>query len=115
MIITDCLIESEKNLESTLPFVAGEIVKELMSQSSVHLKQVGDIPRLFRRTNREVPTKPCAYVSNVVEPLATFHAEYNSAIPHLVTRVLESTLSTVSEQSVYFAKVSCTETNDYST
>ncbi|XP_046424496.1 conserved oligomeric Golgi complex subunit 2 [Neodiprion fabricii] len=97
-IFEDCSAESEKNLQSTLPLITDEIMKELMSQSAIHLKQVSDIPRLFRRTNREVPTKPCTYVSHVIEPLTNFYMEYNSAIPGLVTKLLESTVSLVSEQ-----------------
>ncbi|XP_012267688.2 conserved oligomeric Golgi complex subunit 2 [Athalia rosae] len=97
-LLEDCLGESERNFQATLPCVADGIIKELMSQSAIHLKQVSDIPRLFRRTNREIPTKPCPYVSNVVEPLANFYTEYNTAVPVLVAKLLESTLSSVSEQ-----------------
>ncbi|KAH8028267.1 hypothetical protein HPB51_014222 [Rhipicephalus microplus] len=32
---------------------------------------VPDIPRLYRRTNREVPSKPSSYVPQILSPLAT--------------------------------------------
>ena len=38
------------------------IVEHISGKCKVHLKQVSDIPRLYRRTNKELPTKPCAYI-----------------------------------------------------
>ena len=36
------------------------------------VKSVVDIPRMYRRTNREVPSKPCTYVTTIVDELKTF-------------------------------------------
>ncbi len=43
-----------------------------------YLRQVSDIPRLYRRTNREVPSRPCAYVAALLAPVAAFRQEHLS-------------------------------------
>ena len=37
--------------------------------------KVSDIPRLYRRTNKELPAKPCAYMNAVLSPLDAFFRE----------------------------------------
>ncbi|XP_015595629.1 conserved oligomeric Golgi complex subunit 2 isoform X2 [Cephus cinctus] len=97
-ILEDCLKETCRNLEDCLPAVTDEVVKELLSQSAVHLKQVSDIPRLFRRTKRDIPTKPCAYVNNALNPLSTFHTDYKTVIPKAVSHWIHLTLSSLTVQ-----------------
>ena len=48
------------------------IVDDISSQCVTHLKLVSDIPRLYRRTNRDVPTKPSSYVTAAVNPISLF-------------------------------------------
>ena len=85
-------------MQATLPLVTDEIVKELLSQSASHLKQISDIPRLFRRTNREIPTKPCAYVKNALSFLSAFHADYVPIFPQEIKLWLQQTLLSLTEQ-----------------
>ena len=42
-----------------------------------HLRSVQDIPRLYRRTNREVPSKPCSYIVSVILPIQEFYTKSN--------------------------------------
>lgn len=98
MCITDSLGETSKNLANLLPLVTKEIVNELSEQCVTYLKQVSDIPRLFRRTKRDVPTKPCPYVKNAIVPLTNFHVDYNKIIPETVILWLELTLSSLTER-----------------
>lgn len=85
-------------MSETLPLITQEIVKELLSQSAFHLKQISDIPRLFRRTNREIPTKPCAYVKNALSFLSAFYDDYFPIIPQETNLWLLQTLSSLTEQ-----------------
>ncbi|KMQ97057.1 conserved oligomeric golgi complex subunit 2, partial [Lasius niger] len=82
--------------------VTKEIVNELSEQCVTYLKQVSDIPRLFRRTKRDVPTKPCPYVKSAIVPLANFHVDYNKIIPKTVILWLELTLSSLTESYLLF-------------
>nr|XP_034193274.1 conserved oligomeric Golgi complex subunit 2 [Osmia lignaria] len=101
--ILDSFDETIKNLETILPQITEEIVNELLKQSVVHLKQVSDIPRLFRRTKRDIPTKPCAYVKNSLIFLINFHREYNEVLLDDVNRWLELALSSLTKH--YLASV----------
>lgn len=94
----DSLDETIKNLKTIWPQITKEIVDELLKQCVTHLKQVSDIPRLFRRTKRDVPTKPCSYVKNTLVFLLNFHADYKKIIPDNVNYWLELALSELTEQ-----------------
>lgn len=94
----DSLGETSRNLANLLPSITKEIVHELSGQCVTHLKQVSDIPRLFRRTKRDVPTKPCPYVKSAMVPLNNFLADYNKIIPETVNLWLELTLSSLTEK-----------------
>nr|CAD7198055.1 unnamed protein product [Timema douglasi] len=72
--------ESKKQLLSRLPIVTQFILGEVSSQSLSQLRQVNDIPRLFRRTNRDIPTKPCPYVGAVLAPPLSFHKAYREVV-----------------------------------
>ncbi|XP_074648314.1 conserved oligomeric Golgi complex subunit 2-like [Tubulanus polymorphus] len=56
------------------------IVLEITNLCSIHLKLVSDIPRLYRRTNREVPTKSSPYVSSIAKPIHSFIDEHKDII-----------------------------------
>ncbi|KAL6266886.1 hypothetical protein P5V15_003714 [Pogonomyrmex californicus] len=101
-LLEDSLGETSKNLANLLPLVTKEIVNELSEQCVTHLKQVSDIPRLFRRTKRDVPTKPCPYVKSAIVPLSNFYADYNKLIPENVILWLELTLSSLTENYLLF-------------
>lgn len=51
------------------------VVQGIVTQCSQQLKMVSDIPRLYRKTNREVPSKPSLYVSNVINQIESFLEE----------------------------------------
>lgn len=54
LFVTECLTECSEEIKSKLPRFQAHLVEEITTQCSVHLKQVNDIPRLYRRTNKEV-------------------------------------------------------------
>uniref|UniRef100_A0A2M4ADW0 Conserved oligomeric Golgi complex subunit 2 n=1 Tax=Anopheles triannulatus TaxID=58253 RepID=A0A2M4ADW0_9DIPT len=60
--------------------VQRSIVQELIASSLVPLKQASDIPRLYRKTNRELPSRCCPYVEQVLAPTDTFRRSYASMI-----------------------------------
>nr|CAD7256483.1 unnamed protein product [Timema shepardi] len=76
----DSIDESKQQLLSRLPIVTQFILGEVSSQSLSQLRQVNDIPRLFRRTNRDIPTKPCPYVGAVLAPPLSFHKAYREVV-----------------------------------
>jgi hypothetical protein len=51
------------------------IVEKISSKCLPHLKQVSDIPRLYRRTNKELPNRPCSYMTALLGPIDAFYKE----------------------------------------
>lgn len=60
--------------------IESRIVQEILSKSASSIKQVNDIPRLYRKTNREIPSKPCAYVDQMLDPSRQFKQQYSNNI-----------------------------------
>ncbi|XP_077290778.1 conserved oligomeric Golgi complex subunit 2 [Arctopsyche grandis] len=79
-ILDKCLLDSKICLETRLPQIQKIVVVQLSAESIVHLKQLNDIPRLFRKTNRDIPTKPCTYVNALMKCPIDFYNLYLNAI-----------------------------------
>ena len=60
-------------LTSVLPKISSVISSHVSAGPLKCLKSVVDIPRMYRRTNRETPSKPCTYVVSVLDSLAQFY------------------------------------------
>ena len=67
--------ESCNQLSFSLEKLDKVIIDEVTRRCCPFLKQVSDIPRLYRRTNREIPSKPLPYVTSVLEPIQEFYDE----------------------------------------
>ncbi|CAH1263348.1 COG2 [Branchiostoma lanceolatum] len=75
-VLTDALGESKELISQELPGFCGYIVQQIAEHCVVNLKPANDIPRLYRRTNRELPSKASSYVSATVKPLQMFLEEH---------------------------------------
>lgn len=49
-----------------------------------NVRQVNDLPRLYRKTNREVPTRCSGYVEQMLRPLKSFVAQHETQLGALV-------------------------------
>lgn len=52
-----------------------KLVETTVSASIVSISSVNEVPRLFRRTNRGVPTKRSDYVENILAPIAALKTD----------------------------------------
>lgn len=103
--LLDNIKESSDQIKSELPQFQSYIVQEVCSQCALHLKQVNDIPRLYRRTNREVPTKPSQYMQNVCKPLIMLLEDNGEVLSENIKKdLLHNIFSTLAEQ--YFSSTS---------
>ncbi|XP_046441864.1 conserved oligomeric Golgi complex subunit 2-like [Daphnia pulex] len=59
-----------------LPKISQLIVSDVERQCASHLKHVADIPRLYRRTNKDAPTKAFSYVSHLLAAIREFRAQH---------------------------------------
>lgn len=80
-LIEKCFEDSETELRSCLKVIEKKWSDEIIAQTSGWTKQVADIPRLYRKTNRDAPTKPCSYVEQMLKPMLAFWATNSERIP----------------------------------
>ncbi|XP_016952701.1 conserved oligomeric Golgi complex subunit 2 [Drosophila biarmipes] len=109
-IFNDVLTKSMAALADTLGAHLTSIQKTLVELliaecETDNVRQVNDLPRLYRKTNREVPSRCSGYVEQMLRPLKTF-AQQNES--QLGTLVVEQILSEVASHitKAYFNVVS---------
>lgn len=79
-LIEKCFAESRQMLTERLKQIEQQWSNEIIAQTAGWTKQVGDIPRLYRKTNREAPTKPCNYVEQILRPAKSFYTKNSKRI-----------------------------------
>ncbi|RUS91395.1 hypothetical protein EGW08_000825 [Elysia chlorotica] len=81
---TDAVKESLVSCASAIcdcrPRFWSMVTEDIVKQCSGSLTQINDIPRLYRRTNKEVPNKPSAYLAGVMKPLNRFCEEHAASL-----------------------------------
>lgn len=66
-----------------------------------NVRQVNDLPRLYRKTNREVPTRCSSYVEQMLKPLKTFNDEFGVKLQATTTHnVLQDVLNKITTEYV---------------
>ncbi|PIK35337.1 putative conserved oligomeric Golgi complex subunit 2 [Apostichopus japonicus] len=80
LALEDAFNESAKAVSVKVGDLSVYVIDEVCGLSSVHLKAAHDIPRLYRRTNREVTSKPSAYISNALKPTEMFMEEHGQTL-----------------------------------
>ncbi|XP_072930132.1 conserved oligomeric Golgi complex subunit 2 [Epargyreus clarus] len=71
---------SEELLQGTKTKIRECIVNELYEHFNIQLKQVSEIPRLYRKTNRSIPTKHCTYIEVISKTMREFHNDSASRL-----------------------------------
>ncbi|KAK4872144.1 hypothetical protein RN001_016268 [Aquatica leii] len=89
---------NEQSLDQMYEKLQQHLVHFIVKQSIVHLQQVTSIPRLYRRTNRNLPQKPSNYVFDTVLPLADLHKKYNEIMGDDILPFLNSIITQLGYQ-----------------
>lgn len=98
-MVEKCFDDSRKVLGDRLKQIEAKWSSEIISQTSGWTKQVADIPRLYRKTNREAPSKPCNYVEQLLRPVKSFSEKNSLKISSLtIKECLKLILSHLSQQ-----------------
>ncbi|XP_041420397.1 conserved oligomeric Golgi complex subunit 2 isoform X2 [Xenopus laevis] len=79
-MITGALEDMNEFLSPSLLAIKNKIVFDLSESCFSHLKSALEVPRLYRRTNKEMPTKASSYVDNAVKPLFQLQNEYKNIL-----------------------------------
>lgn len=73
--ISKAFTELKISLDTRLVTIEEMVVDRLLTECGPeNLRQVSDLPRLYRKTNREIPTRCSVYVDQVLKPLKEFYA-----------------------------------------
>uniref|UniRef100_A0A1B6FGJ3 Conserved oligomeric Golgi complex subunit 2 n=1 Tax=Cuerna arida TaxID=1464854 RepID=A0A1B6FGJ3_9HEMI len=91
-----CMDEWKEKLKSQLGPVSGRLVRSVSVGSVAALRQVNEVPRLYRRTNRDPPTRSLPYIDSMLEAPLAFHLKHQSH-PHTLMW-LQSIFSDITDQ-----------------
>lgn len=88
------------NFSQHLLGIKQAIVDSLITECGPdNVKQVNDLPRLYRKTNREVPTRCSTYVEQMLKPMKSFTDEYNDKLDKAtVHSILELVLNKITAE-----------------
>ncbi|XP_054270693.1 conserved oligomeric Golgi complex subunit 2 [Macrosteles quadrilineatus] len=96
-----CLEEWQEKLLSQLTHISVRLVRSVCSASVAALRQVSEVPRLYRRTNRDTPNHSLPYIDTMLDAPLTFY-ESHQTHPQVIPW-LQSVFSEITKQ--YYAAV----------
>lgn len=97
-IYQDAINESCEFLSTQLTSLSNQLVSLLTHQINLQLDSVKNVPRLYRRTNKEPPSEPSKYVLNAMIPLNKFASNATMLSENQRYGILSSSLGNLSER-----------------
>ncbi|XP_043932010.1 conserved oligomeric Golgi complex subunit 2 [Protopterus annectens] len=78
--VSEAIKDSQTSLSSCIPTLSSKIIQDLSEACFVCLKSASEVPRLYRRTNKEVPNKASQYLDSALKPLYQFQNDYKEIV-----------------------------------
>ncbi|XP_006888781.1 PREDICTED: conserved oligomeric Golgi complex subunit 2-like [Elephantulus edwardii] len=92
--ITAALEDSRLSLSACMPALSDKIIQDLGDSCFSYLKSALEVPRLYRRTNKEAPTKASSYVDSALKPFYQLQNEHKDKVQQaIIQQWLEGALS----------------------
>lgn len=92
--ISAALEDSRSALSAHVPALSSRIVQDLSESCFGYLKSALEVPRLYRRTNKEVPSTASSYVDSALKPLYQLQSGHGDKVqPAVMQRWLQEALS----------------------
>ncbi|XP_016018918.2 conserved oligomeric Golgi complex subunit 2 isoform X2 [Rousettus aegyptiacus] len=92
--ISAALEDSGQALAACGPALSSRVVQDLSESCFSSLRSALDVPRLYRRTNKEVPTAASPYVDSALKPLRQLQSEQGARLAQAtLQRWLQDALS----------------------
>ncbi|XP_019521396.1 PREDICTED: conserved oligomeric Golgi complex subunit 2 isoform X3 [Hipposideros armiger] len=92
--ISAALADSQLSLSACMPPLSSRIVRDLSESCFSYLKSALEVPRLYRRTNKEVPTTASSYVDSALKPFYQLQSGHKDKLKQaLIQQWLEDALS----------------------
>nr|XP_004659682.2 conserved oligomeric Golgi complex subunit 2 [Jaculus jaculus] len=103
--ISAALEDSRSALSAHVPALSSRITQDLSEACFSYLKSALEVPRLYRRTNKEVPTTASSYVDSALKPCRQLQSRHGSKVkPAVLQQWLRGALSSSTHK--YFETVS---------
>ncbi|XP_039960205.1 conserved oligomeric Golgi complex subunit 2 [Bactrocera tryoni] len=98
-VVAKSVADVRETLDGHLGAVQDALVDILISESGIEsVRQVKDLPRLYRKTNRDTPTKPSPYIDQMLRSLKSFQNEQSSQLGNAIaTNVLLKVCSKITK------------------
>ncbi|XP_022379369.1 conserved oligomeric Golgi complex subunit 2 isoform X2 [Enhydra lutris kenyoni] len=88
------LEDSQTSLSACVPALSNRIIQDLSESCFSYLKSALEVPRLYRRTNKEVPTAASSYVDSALKPFHQLQSGHKDKLKQAIIRQwLEGALS----------------------
>nr|XP_003940815.2 conserved oligomeric Golgi complex subunit 2 [Saimiri boliviensis boliviensis] len=92
--ISAALEDSQSSLSACVPSLSSKIIQDLSDSCFSFLKSALEVPRLYRRTNKEVPTTASSYVDSALKPLFQLQSGHKDKLkPAIIQQWLKGALS----------------------
>lgn len=103
--ISAALEDSQSSLSAHVPALSNRIVQDLSESCFSYLKSALEVPRLYRRTNKEVPSTASSYVESALKPFYQLqHGHGNKVKAEMMKYWVQEALSESTHR--YFETVS---------
>ncbi|KAJ8284507.1 hypothetical protein COCON_G00033570 [Conger conger] len=79
-IVSDSLADSKASLSACIPALNCRVTQLLSERCFRYLKSASEVPRLYRRTNKQVPTRASAYMENALRPLHQLLSDHKDTL-----------------------------------
>lgn len=104
-VVSEALQDSSTSLSSCIPTLNSRMTQHLTERSVRFLKNASEVPRLYRRTNKELPTRASAYMDNALQPLHQLVTDSKNVVKDsIIQEWLRVTLSDCTHR--YFETIS---------
>ncbi|XP_044772402.1 conserved oligomeric Golgi complex subunit 2 isoform X2 [Neomonachus schauinslandi] len=88
------LEDSQTSLAACVPALSNRIIQDLSESCFSYLKSALEVPRLYRRTNKEVPTTASSYVDSALKPFDQLQRGHKDKLKRaIIQQWLEGALS----------------------
>uniref|UniRef100_A0A3Q0R5X4 Conserved oligomeric Golgi complex subunit 2 n=1 Tax=Amphilophus citrinellus TaxID=61819 RepID=A0A3Q0R5X4_AMPCI len=93
-LVEDALADSKACLSSSIPALNTKMTQHLTERCCRFLKSASEVPRLYRRTNKDIPVHASAYMDNALRPLHQLLTDSTGLVtPHVAQEWLRVALS----------------------
>lgn len=93
-LVEDALADSKACLSSSIPALNTKMTQHLTERCCQFLKSASEVPRLYRRTNKDIPVHASAYMDNALRPLHQLLTDSTELVtPHVAQEWLRVALS----------------------